>query len=431
MWLIFMGGAATLRAAPLPHCNRRGGCAPASPPARSLSPPTMHRALRRSLGVITLALTLAPRGGAAFQGVRGASPPPASPTPPRREATRRIDSLAHAFVRGGQSPGVTVAVVRAGRDTLLLRGYGLADVENDVPATAQTVYRVGSVTKQFTAAAVMRFVERGRLSLDDTLGALLPGLPAAWRPVRVRQLLNHTSGIPSYTDVGARWLRRSTEDMPPDSLLAFVAGDTMDFAPGTSWHYDNTGYVLLGMLLERLGGRTYAELLDAELFQPLALPTIRYCHTEPIVPHRAHGYARDGDRLVNAPYLSMSQPFGAGVLCATAGDLARWNRLLATGRVVGQPSYSSMTTPEGAARAAPVHYGYALIVDTLGGHRMITHGGAINGFMSANAYFPDDELSVTVLANQAPAPTDALLREIARAALGMPASAVGAGTRAH
>src|SRR5206468_6822069 len=193
----------------------------------------------------------------------------------------------------------------------------------------------------------------------------------------------------------------------------------LDFPPGASWHYDNTGYVLLGMILERATGRRYADILDAEFARPLALPSIHYCETRPIVPHRAHGYVRDGETLINAPYLSMTQPFGAGVLCATAGDLARWNRLLATGAVVSERSYARMTTPEGAALGAPVRYGYALIADTLGGHRMISHGGAINGFMSANAYFPDDSLSVTVLANQSPAPTDALMREIARVVLGV------------
>ena len=127
----------------------------------------------------------------------------------RAAVVARIDSLAEAFVRDGRAPGVSVAVVRAGRDTIVMKGYGLADVENDVPATARTVYEIGSVTKQFTSSLIMRLVERGELSLDDSLGALLPGMPEAWQGVRLRQLLNHTSGIRSYTSLGPRWAPRT------------------------------------------------------------------------------------------------------------------------------------------------------------------------------------------------------------------------------
>lgn len=338
--------------------------------------------------------------------------------PSRSEVTARVDSLAKAFLAAPQSPGLSIAVIRAGRDTLVYEGYGKSDLENDVPATPATVYRIGSITKQFTAAAVMRLVEKGSVRLGDSIGKYLPDLPKAWRPVKVRQLLNHTSGIPSYTDLGESWAKRWGEYMSPDTLVALTANKPMDFPPGTGWRYDNTGYVVLGMLLEKVSGKPYAEYLDSTLFQPLGLTHTLYCDRAPLVPHRARGYQRDGKEFTNAPYINMSQPFAAGALCSTVGDLARWNRLLATGKVVSPASYGRMTTPEG--NAGLNHYGFGLVRGAVGSHIMIEHGGGIHGFITANAYIPDDSLSITVLTNASPSNPDALLTNIARAVYGIP-----------
>lgn len=338
--------------------------------------------------------------------------------PSRAVLAARVDSLAAAFISEPQAPGVSIAVIRAGRDTLIFKGYGRSDVENDVPATPATVYRIGSITKQFTSAAVMRLVDHDAVHLDDSIAAYLTQLPPAWRRVTVRQLLNHTSGIPSYTEIGESWVRRWGEDMPPDTIVALTAHKPMDFAPGSNWKYNNSGYVLLGMLLEKVTGHPYSAYIDSTLFRPLGLASTSYCYAAAIIPHRSQGYARDGHTYTNAPYLNMSQPFSAGALCSTVGDLARWDRALATGQVVSAASYRLMTTPEGAA--ANHHYGFGLQRDTLGGRIVIQHGGAINGFIAANAYFPDDSLSVTVLANAAPSDPAALLHNIARATLGLP-----------
>lgn len=338
--------------------------------------------------------------------------------PSRAALAARVDSLAGAFIAQRQAPGVSISVVRAGRDTLVFKGYGEADIENDVPATPATVYRIGSITKQFTSAAVMRLVERGRVRLGDPIGKYLPNLPPAWRPVRVQQLLNHTSGIPNYTDLGDVWARRWGEHMSPDTLVALTANKPMDFPPGSGWRYDNTGYVVLGMLLEKVTGTPYGTYLDSTMFRPLGLSSTRYCDTAPLIPHRARGYQREGNKFTNAPYLDMSQPYAAGALCSTVGDLARWDRLLATGKVVSPASYARMTTPEGTANLD--HYGFGLVFSAIGSHIMITHGGGIHGFISSNAYFPSDSLSITVLANAAPSDPDGLLTNIARTIFGIP-----------
>jgi D-alanyl-D-alanine carboxypeptidase len=330
---------------------------------------------------------------------------------------RTVDSLAKAFIANREAPAVSIVVVR-GRDTLVSEGYGLIDLENAVPATPHSVYRIGSITKQFTSAAVMQQVEAGKVRLDDSIGTYLPSLPARWHGVTVRQLLNHTSGIPSYTDLGPRWLRRIGEFMSPDTLVGLTANDSLNFAPGTGWRYDNSGYVILGMLVEKVTGKSYAQYLKERVFAPAGLTETMYCSNAPIIPHRAQGYGKDSSGWRNAAFIDMSQPFSAGALCSSALDLARWNHALGSGRVVSAASYKAMTSPSGTA--LPRHYGFGLVADTLAGHRIIQHGGGIPGFSTANAWFPDDSLSVTVLPNGEGARPDRLLSNIARAVFGVP-----------
>jgi D-alanyl-D-alanine carboxypeptidase len=337
--------------------------------------------------------------------------------PPATEVRGRVDSLAKAFIADHMAPGVSIQVVRGG-DTIVSGGWGMADLDQQVPATASTLYRIGSITKQFTSASVMRLVEAGRVKLDDSIATYVPNLPAAWRGVTVRELLNHTSGVPSYTDIGERWLRRFRDDMPPDTLVALTASDSMWFAPGSHWRYDNTGYIVLGMLLDHVTGTPYPQYIEQQLVRPLGLEHIYYCDTDRVLPGRARGYQRDGDTWVHAAFLSMTQPYSAGALCSTVGDLARWNLLLASGKVVSPASYHTMTTPTGAAAAH--HYGFGLAVDTMAQRRAITHGGGIPGFLSENAYLPDAQLSVTVLTNAGTGNPAPLLHQVARAALGVP-----------
>jgi CubicO group peptidase (beta-lactamase class C family) len=360
--------------------------------------------------LLLVALVLAPGSARAQDGDLASRPTPAS-------VRARVDSLARAFVARESSPGLSVQVVWHG-DTLVRAGYGMADLEHRLPATAATVYRIGSITKQFTSSAVMRLVEQHRVALDDSIAAYVPGLPQAWRGVTVRQLLNHTSGIPSYTNIGPRWIRRWGEDMPTDTLVALTAKDSMWFAPGTKWRYDNTGYVLLGMLLDRVTGLPYPAFIESGLVRPLGLQHTFYCDDRRVIPGRARGYERDPDGWRNATYLSMTQPYSAGALCSTVGDLARWDALLASGRVVGAESWRAMTTPFGAADQGA--YGFGLSVDRLGGHPMISHSGGINGFTGDNAIFLADSLTITVLTNAGSARPELLLRNIARVVLAQP-----------
>jgi D-alanyl-D-alanine carboxypeptidase len=340
--------------------------------------------------------------------------------PAPAQVARVLDSLGSGFIRDGRSPGTTIAVVR-GRDTLLFAGYGSANLELGVPVTTNTVFRIGSVTKQFTSAAVMKLVELGKLSLADTIGAWLPTLPVAWRGVTITQLLNHTSGIPSYTDLGASWVKRWGEEMTGAEIISMVSDKPMDFPPGTKWKYNNSGYVLLGMLLEARVGRAWGQHFAEQFFTPMGMTRSRYCDTRSLIPGRASGYASDSSKAwVNAAYLAMSQPHAAGAMCSTIGDLVTWNRALHTGRVVSPASYTAMTTPVGAGIKPSGGYGFGLGRDQINGTPIITHTGGINGFLTANLWVPSAELSVTVLTNGESANPDRLAMQLARAALGIP-----------
>jgi CubicO group peptidase (beta-lactamase class C family) len=334
------------------------------------------------------------------------------------QVVQRIDSLATAAIRNGPLAGLSIAVVK-GRDTIVMKGYGYADLENDIPATPATVYRIGSITKQFTSAAVMQLVEQGKVGLDDDITKYFPGFQTHGQRILVRNLLNHTSGIPSYTDIGG-FGRLMTMELPHDSLLALVEKDSLMFAPGSGFYYNNTGYYMLGMLIEKVSGESFGEYLTQHLFQPLGLRSTYYCATAPLIKHRAQGYAVEKGALVNASYINMDLPFAAGSLCSTVGDMVKWEAALFGGKVVSASSLAQMTTPAKLTSNRPMPYGFGLAPDTVGGHRLIGHGGGINGFISQEEYYPQDTLTVVVLSNTSPAPSSQLARNAARVVLGLP-----------
>jgi D-alanyl-D-alanine carboxypeptidase len=329
----------------------------------------------------------------------------------------RIDSLATAFIDATHTPAVSVAVLR-GSDTLVMKGYGDASIDAHRAATASTVYRIGSITKQFTSAAIMRLIERGKLSLDDPMSKYLPDVPLHEHTVTIRQLLNHTSGIHSYTSE-PEWQKTWEKDLTPRQIVAFVDKDTFDFAPNTGWRYNNTGYVLLGMIIEKVTGEPYATYLQHDLFTPLGLRQTSYCPSRPTDPSFAEGYSSAGGTVKPAAFLSMTHPFSAGALCSTVRDLVIWQRALAGGRVVNAQSYALMTTPDTLNNGKRLNYAFGLVPGKLGTHRSIGHGGGVNGFTTSSIYFPDDSVNVVVFSNSDRGP-DALALNISRAVFGMP-----------
>jgi D-alanyl-D-alanine carboxypeptidase len=356
-------------------------------------------------------------------GAPGAPGRSGAPSAARAALGPRLDSLVRAAVATGRAASASVAVVR-GRDTLLLAAHGKADLEQGVAATPATVYLIGSTTKQFTAAAILQQVERGTIRLDDEITKYLPAYPMQGRRVTVRQLLNHTSGIADYTSLGAPFDGLSASDVPQDSLVGLFARAPFTFEPGTQWSYSNSGYHLLGVILERVTGEPYAQYLQRHVYPAAGLRETYYCSTHDVIPHRARGYELEDGRLVNTGFLAMSIPYSAGGLCSTPRDLVRWERALADGKVVSPASFRLMNTPEGAAlRPMPqdttVRYGFAEFLTPIHGHASRGHGGAINGYGSALLDFPDDSLTVSVLVNTAGPVATALARQLAGVVFGV------------
>jgi D-alanyl-D-alanine carboxypeptidase len=341
-------------------------------------------------------------------------------TPERAVLVARLDSIATDFLEAAPAAGVTVAVVSHG-DTLLLKGYGERDREQHLPADASTVYRIGSITKQFTAAAVLRLVERGIVNLDDPITKYLPQY-MQWSSVTVRQLLNHTSGIHSYTASETHNDRRA-EDMTPQQVLAFVEKDTLDFVTGSEFRYNNTGYFLLGMLLETVTKQPYAALLEREFFKPLGMRSAAYCPSKPTDANYAVGYSAEDGSFKPAAYLSMTHPYSAGALCMSVPDFLRWQSALHAGRVVSRNSLTLMAGPEtltaGPRKGTTTGYGMGLATGMLGAHTLIQHDGGINGFSTEQYWFPADSLRVVAFVSTEANPTW-LVRNLASAVLGLP-----------
>ena len=331
------------------------------------------------------------------------------------ELIAKLDSAASATVRYLKLPSVAVAVVR-GRDTLLLRGYGYADRDAKRAATPNTIYEIGSLTKQITASAIMRLAEQGKLKIDDTISKYVK-FPLQGHVVTIRNLLNHTSGIHNYTNVAA-WRSTWASDLSADSIVGFVAKDTFDFAPGTKWSYSNTGYVLLGMIIEKVSGKPYEKYVQDEFFTPLHLTHTLYCESHPTDTLMAKGYRFQGEQLVPSTYLSMTHPRAAGSLCSSVGDWIAFERLFYAGKVVSPASVLAMTTANPMPGSA-IPYGFGLGIGPVAGHKAIMHGGGINGFSTHQVYFPNDSLYVAVFVNAEGAPPSPLALDLARIVLGV------------
>lgn len=301
-----------------------------------------------------------------------------------------MDQIIRASSEAGKFSG-SVLVAREGQ-VLLDRGYGLANREWNLPNDGDTKFRLASVTKQFTAAAVMILHERGQVDLDAPVKTWLPDAPAAWDEVTVRSLLTHTSGVPDYTrfdDYEALKTRPTTVN----DLIGRFRDRPLDFQPGADWAYSNSGYVLLTAIIERASGQSYADFVAENLFRPLGMNDSGYDTHAAVLPRRATGYTPTRRGVVNADYIDMSVPQGAGALYSTSHDLLKWEQGLFGGRVLRPDSLVTLITPHRD------NYAMGLSVKTDGGATTIGHSGGIEGFNTHMAYDPDRRLAVIVLGN--------------------------------
>ena len=329
-----------------------------------------------------------------------------------------INALAANLLAEPGGVGFSVAISRRG-EILHARGYGRAEVEHNVDAKGDTVFRIGSITKQFTAAAIMRLIEQGKLSLDDELSQFFPEFPTQGHTVTIRHLLTHTSGIKSYTGVDAFWQTSVARELTVEELLDFVKDETFEFEPGKKFAYNNTAYYMLGPIIEQASGMSYCDYIQTEFFEPLGLTRTRCDFNADIIPNRAQGYGLADERLVNDGLIGMDNPGAAGMLISTARDLVRWNMALMNGKVVSPDSLEQMMTPFLLPNGENTGYGFGLGMDDFEGHRRISHGGGIYGFNSMLACYPDDDVYVAVISNSTAASAGNLAREIAIRMLGI------------
>ena len=305
----------------------------------------------------------------------------------------------------------TLLVARDGR-VILRQAVGLADREWNVPNAPDTRFRLGSLTKQFTAAAILQLAEQGRLSIDDPISKFYADAPAAWSKVTIKHLLTHTSGIPTYTAIPGFFARDSRWPHTPDEIIRLTRDKPLEFEPGSKFAYDNSGYIILGWVIEKVSGQSYANYLKAHIFGPLGMKGSGYDVSEEILPRRASGYSYGPLGWRNAAYLDMSVPYAAGSLYSTTGDLLTWEEALFGGKVISPASLKLMTTDWGN------HYGFGLGIDQLDGHDQIAHDGGINGFSTSLQRYPKDGVTSIVLANLDGADPHKIAADLAMLCLG-------------
>lgn len=307
----------------------------------------------------------------------------------------RIDTFVRAEMERQHIPGVAIGIVKSGAVTKA-QGYGFANVEHMVPVGAETIFQSGSLGKQFTAAAVMLEVEAGKLALTDSIKKFFPDAPDAWQPITVRHLLTHTSGIPDYT-VGTFDYRK---DYTEEQLARFAFTLALEFPPGSRWNYSNTGYLLLGVIIHKVSGRFYGDVLAEGIFKPLGMTTTRIISEADVVPHRAAGYRLEKGELKNQEWVSPSLNTTAdGALYFSLRDLIAWDAGVRARRVPTAGSWNEILTPVRLNSGKTFPYGFGWAIDERGGQPLHQHGGAWQGFKTQYARFLGDDLSIIVLAN--------------------------------
>jgi CubicO group peptidase (beta-lactamase class C family) len=321
----------------------------------------------------------------------------------------RMDEVVQSYVSKGEFMG-SVLVARGG-DVLFSKSYGSANLEWDIPNTPATKFRLGSITKQFTAASVLLLEERGKLKIEDAVKIHLPDAPAAWEKITIFHLLTHTSGIPSFTEF-SEYPRMKLLDTPAEQVVAKFRDRPLEFEPGEKMAYSNSGYLLLGYLVEKVSGQGYAEFVQENIFTPLGMKDSGYDSNSVIIPRRASGYAPSPGGPVNAAFIHMSIPHGAGALYSTTEDLLRWEQALFGGKLLTAESLRKMVTPFKG------DYGLGLLIKEVEGHKRIWHGGGIEGFNTSLAYYPESKITAVVLANLNGRTPDQLSQQLGKLAHG-------------
>jgi CubicO group peptidase (beta-lactamase class C family) len=315
-------------------------------------------------------------------------------------------------------PGSAAIVARRGQ-VIYKKAFGMANLELDVPMQPDNVFRIGSITKQFTAVAVLQLMEQGKLSLQDTITRFIPDYPMQHNRITIEHLLTHTSGIQSYTDM-KDFMDRITLDQTPVEIIDHFKNEPMRFTPGTKWEYSNSNYFLLGYIIEKITGKPYPEYLEQNFFKPLGMSHTLYGSDEKIIKNRAAGYSMSDSGFENTHTMSMTQPYAAGSIQSTVEDLFKWNQAIHSYKLLKKQTLDKAFTNYKLNDGKESGYGYGWSFGNVQGSEDIEHGGAINGFRSVGIYLPKEDVFVAVFTNcDSRGPEDAAAR-LAAIAIGKP-----------
>ena len=316
-----------------------------------------------------------------------------------------------------QGPGAAALIYKDG-DVIYRKGFGYANIELDVKMKPEHVFEIGSITKQFTAIAILMLEEQGKLKVEDDITKFIPDYPSNGKSITIHQLLNHTSGIKSYTNMQS-FQQKARTDMTPSEIIDFVKNEPMDFDPGEQYLYNNSGYVILGHIIEVVTGTSYEEFVQKNFFDKLGMTNSYYGSHSKVIKNRAYGYSDRGG-YVNADYLSMTLPYAAGSLMSNVDDLLKWQKALNTYQLISKATYEKAINGSTLNNGEKIGYGYGLGAGTIQGSKSISHGGGIFGYTTQGIYLPEEDVFVSVLTNCDCTSPGSITNKIAAIAIGKP-----------
>jgi len=306
----------------------------------------------------------------------------------------QVDDYLRTQMNERRIPGIALAIVQNG-SIVKTQVYGMADVEQQVPVRWETVFEIGSVTKQFTAVGILLLAQDGKIAVDDKISRYLGNLPEAWTNITIRHLLTHGSGIKNYTGLTGFELN---SHLTQSQFIEQMRPHPLNFPAGESFAYCNTGYNLLGFIIENVSGKSYWEYLNDRIFRPLGMTATTDRRPATIIPNRAHGYEQTNGDWINRDY-DLTDIFSAGAIVSTVGDLVKWNAALDGDDLLKAATKDAMWTVSENSRTKPTKYGFGWFIDVVEGRKNIGHGGSTSGFSASFQRFPDDQLAVIILTN--------------------------------
>mgnify|MGYP001188771083 CR=1 FL=1 len=316
------------------------------------------------------------------------------------------------------------ALVAKDGQVIYTRAFGMANLELNVPMQPDMVFRIGSITKQFTAVAILQLMEQGKLSLQDDITKFIPDYPTQAYTITIEHLLTHTSGIKSYTNLPG-YIENVRTDMKPDELINTFKNQPMEFAPGTKWNYNNSGYFLLGYIIEKVTGKSYPDYIQENFFTPLGMTSTCYGSDTKIIKNRAYGYQQGGDGVANSDYCSMTQPYSAGSIMSTVGDLFKWHQALYAGKLVKKETLEKAVTEYRLSNGKGSGYGYGWFLSQLQGSPTVEHGGGIFGYLTSSVYLPKEDVYVALFSNSTAKAPEFTALKMAAMAIGKPLVTTG------